>query len=47
MIAYIARSSAWMSGAEHTASDVDNITVANRALIVTNYLNRSLLQDRW
>jgi hypothetical protein len=43
MLIYLAGSYAWISGAEHTADDVDDTTVAGRALTVANNLSCSLL----
>jgi hypothetical protein len=40
---YVAGSYAWISGAEHTADDVDDTTVASRALTVAYNLSRCLL----
>ena len=43
MLVYVAGSYAWISGAEHTVYNVDDTTVASRALIVANNLSCSLL----
>ena len=43
MLVYVAGSYAWISGAEHTAGDVDDTTVASRALVVAYNLSRCLL----
>jgi hypothetical protein len=43
MLLYVAGSYAWISGAEHTAGDVDDTTVASRALTVAYNLSCSLL----
>ena len=43
MLVYVAGSYAWISGAEHTVYNVDDTTVASRALIVAYNLSRCLL----